>query len=49
MIISNPPYIAVNEFYSVDKEVYAEPMTALSDGYDGLTMYRKIAREAGAF
>ncbi len=49
LIISNPPYIASCELYSLDKEIHAEPVEALSDGYDGLSFYRKIIYNAAPF
>ena len=48
-IISNPPYIAYDDLSSLAEEVHAEPMSALSDGWDGLTFYRRIIQEAESF
>ena len=47
LIVSNPPYIALDEMASLAPDVRAwEPHGALTDGADGLTAYRAIA--AGA-
>ncbi len=50
IIVSNPPYIAEEEFAALTKEVREqEPMLALSGGADGLDFYRRIAEDAGGF
>jgi len=46
LIISNPPYIARNEFDTLPKEVLKEPRSALDGGPDGLDFYRRIFFEA---
>ncbi|WP_234417143.1 peptide chain release factor N(5)-glutamine methyltransferase [Loktanella sp. Alg231-35] len=47
LIVSNPPYIAVNEMDGLQPEVRLyEPRVALTDEADGLSAYRKIT--AGA-
>ncbi|MDP2929753.1 MAG: peptide chain release factor N(5)-glutamine methyltransferase [Candidatus Omnitrophota bacterium] len=46
LIVSNPPYIARNEFDTLPKEVLKEPRTALDGGPDGLDFYRRIFLEA---
>ncbi|RNF33132.1 peptide chain release factor N(5)-glutamine methyltransferase [Paracoccus methylarcula] len=47
LIVSNPPYIALDEMAELAPEVREwEPNRALTDGADGLTAYRAIA--AGA-
>ena len=46
IIVSNPPYISETERQSLAPELAAEPSLALFDGADGLTFYRRIAREA---
>ncbi|MTE00173.1 peptide chain release factor N(5)-glutamine methyltransferase [Paracoccus sp. YIM 132242] len=47
LIVSNPPYIALDEMAGLSPEVREwEPHSALTDGADGLTAYRAIA--AGA-
>ncbi|MEM9973048.1 MAG: peptide chain release factor N(5)-glutamine methyltransferase [Pseudomonadota bacterium] len=47
LIVSNPPYIAAGEMPSLAPEVRDwEPRAALTDGGDGLSAYRAIARGA---
>lgn len=47
LIVSNPPYIAVDEMAELSPEVANwEPHLALTDGADGLTHYRKIIEQA---
>lgn len=44
LIVSNPPYIALDEMAGLAPEVVNwEPSQALTDGADGLTAYRAIA------
>ncbi len=44
LIVSNPPYIAIEEMLGLSRDVYDfEPHGALTDGGDGLGAYRKIA------
>lgn len=44
LIVSNPPYIALDEMADLDDEVRRyEPAMALTDGGDGLGAYRRIA------
>jgi len=48
IMLSNPPYIAQSEMAGLAPEVRDfDPFNALSDGADGLTAYRKLARIAG--
>jgi len=50
LIISNPPYIAVDEMNDLQQEVRLfEPTGALTDGADGLSAYRTIARDAAEY
>ena len=49
IIISNPPYIALDEEPSLEPEVLCEPRHALFGGADGLDFYRRIAREGKPF
>jgi release factor glutamine methyltransferase len=47
MVVSNPPYIPAAESPSLQQEVRDfEPKTAWTDGNDGLTFYRAIAKES---
>ncbi|MEO0944615.1 MAG: peptide chain release factor N(5)-glutamine methyltransferase [Pseudomonadota bacterium] len=47
LIVSNPPYIALDEMDGLDPEVRDyEPREALTDEADGLSAYRIIARHA---
>jgi release factor glutamine methyltransferase len=49
LIVSNPPYIALNEMAALQPEVRAhEPQIALTDQGDGLSCYRIIAAGAPA-
>ncbi|MBQ8765297.1 MAG: peptide chain release factor N(5)-glutamine methyltransferase [Clostridia bacterium] len=43
LILSNPPYINIDEIETLQKEVLFEPMTALDGGTDGLRFYRCLA------
>jgi release factor glutamine methyltransferase len=48
IIVSNPPYISRKEFDVLPAEVKDfEPSIALTDGSDGLTFYKAIARSGG--
>lgn len=47
LIVSNPPYIALDEMAGLSPEVVLwEPEMALTDGADGLTHYRRIIAQA---
>ncbi len=49
LIVSNPPYIALDEMAELSPEVRQhEPNMALTDGGDGLAAYRAIAAGVGA-
>jgi release factor glutamine methyltransferase len=49
LIVSNPPYIALEEMDDLSEEVRGhEPGIALTDGGDGLGAYRQIAAQAPA-
>lgn len=49
LIVSNPPYIAAAEMPGLAPEVRDwEPVSALTDGADGLTAYRTLAAQAPA-
>lgn len=45
LIVSNPPYIAVDDPHL--QQLGAEPLTALTDGADGLSALRIIVAQAG--
>lgn len=48
-IVSNPPYIAAEELPQLQREVRDwEPQVALTDFFDGLSVYRRLFREAPA-
>ncbi len=50
LIISNPPYIASAEIETLEPEVRDfDPRLALDGGVDGLSFYRRLAREAKPF
>jgi release factor glutamine methyltransferase len=47
MIVSNPPYIAGDALDCLQREVRSfEPLTALSPGTDGLSIIRRLLRDA---
>ncbi len=48
LIASNPPYITTAEMAELPGDVRREPVMALWGGADGLTFYRRLARESGA-
>lgn len=43
LIVSNPPYISLEEMSNLPLDVQKEPVLALAGGQDGLDYYRKIA------
>lgn len=46
LIVCNPPYVAANEFFSLDPSVRDfEPKLALIGGDDGLAFYRRLAAD----
>ena len=50
MIVSNPPYVAEKDLRGLQREVREhEPRVALSPGADGLSIIRKILRDAPRF
>jgi release factor glutamine methyltransferase len=50
LIITNPPYIAQDDFPSLPPEVRDfEPRVALDGGKDGLTFFRRVLRRVGEF
>lgn len=47
VIMSNPPYVNVNELTNLQTEIKKyEPQTALTDNSDGLTFYRRFSTTA---
>lgn len=47
LIVSNPPYISVEEMKTLQNEVREfEPVTALTDGLNGLSIIEKIIKDA---
>lgn len=44
IIVSNPPYLTAEEMQDLQKEVQAEPESALFGGNDGLDFYRSITK-----
>lgn len=46
LIVSNPPYIALDEMAGLSRDVLTEPRMALTDEGDGLSAYRQITRDA---
>ena len=49
LIISNPPYVDVNDLASMPAEFQHEPALALGSGDDGLDFTRRLLREARDF
>ncbi|PIU42039.1 MAG: peptide chain release factor N(5)-glutamine methyltransferase [Candidatus Omnitrophica bacterium CG07_land_8_20_14_0_80_42_15] len=49
LIISNPPYVAEEDFESLMPELLYEPISSLYGGSDGLYFYRKIFDKASFF
>lgn len=50
LIVSNPPYIALEEWDALDFEVRGfDPRVALTDESDGLSCYRVIVAQAGDY
>ncbi|SLN16158.1 Release factor glutamine methyltransferase [Roseovarius albus] len=47
LIVSNPPYIALDEMAELSPELSYEPRMALTDEGDGLVAYRAITEQAG--
>lgn len=44
IIVSNPPYLTAEEMQDLQKEVQAEPKSALFGGDDGLDFYRAVTK-----
>jgi len=48
-VLSNPPYIPVEDIAGLEPEVRREPSLALDGGKDGLNFYRRIIKEGPAY
>jgi len=46
LIISNPPYISIDQLGALAREISFEPAQALEAGIDGLDFYRRIIQKA---
>lgn len=46
LIVSNPPYVAMDDPHLQQGDVRYEPLTALSPGHDGLAAIRRIAADS---
>ncbi len=45
ILISNPPYISLNDYNNLDNELFYEPKIALTDNSNGLTILHKIIEQ----
>jgi len=48
LIVSNPPYVDIEDLASMPEEYHHEPGLALGSGVDGLDLTRKILQQAAA-
>lgn len=46
IIVSNPPYVGVEEYGQLPEEYFHEPQMAFCSGHDGLDIVKRILREA---
>ena len=46
LVVSNPPYVAIDDIAALAPEAASEPRVALDGGADGLAAYRAIAADA---
>ena len=49
LMVSNPPYVATDDWEGLSREVRSEPRLALDGGKDGLSVIEKILAEAPVF
>jgi release factor glutamine methyltransferase len=49
LIVSNPPYVPADDLNGLQREVRHEPPGALDGGPDGLTVIRRLLKDAPAF
>ena len=49
LIVSNPPYVTLDEMDALQPELSYEPRSALTDEKDGLTAYRILSSQSGAY
>jgi release factor glutamine methyltransferase len=49
LIISNPPYIAINDTHLAEGDVRFEPQTALTSGEDGMNAITALTQQAGSY
>ena len=49
LIVSNPPYIGIDEYNNLDSKLYYEPENALLADDNGLYFYKKIIRQANNY
>ena len=48
IILANPPYVTADEYALLPADVTAQPKTALTDGDDGLSYYRRLTENAAS-
>jgi len=48
-ILSNPPYVAPEEFTGLEPEIFYEPRLALAGGDDGYSFYRRIIHQTPVY
>jgi release factor glutamine methyltransferase len=49
IIVSNPPYLSLQDYAVIASELSYEPPEALTDHGDGLSFYRQIAEKASQY